>query len=400
MTKNERIKDSRAKTREKRESQVCKVYEVKVDRSHLSQDKIRFLSMLFLEAKWLYNYQISTDIFNFNYKTTAITSLDKEGNQIPRELKYLSSQMRQSLVERTKQNVLSLSRSKKSGNKIGKLKFRSRIYSIPLKQFNVTYKIQNKKYIKLQGYKMGFRVNGLDQLPKVCDIANANLIKRTGNYYIKITCFVPKEVKKKTGKSIGLDFGIKDNVTDSNGVKYNFQFPETKRLKKISKKLNRAELGSNNRNKIKFKLQKQYELAANKKKDAKNKFIHKIIEGNDLIVIQDENLKAWKSSRMKGFGRKIQYSIMGGIISDLKKKSETVILPKYFPSTQLCYCGNKKKLSLDDRIYHCDNCGCTEDRDIHSARIILDEGIRISTGVEIKCLRRKNLCISGLQTGM
>jgi len=70
MTKNEQIKESIQQTREKRKTQVCKVYTVKFDKSHLSKDKLTFLNMLFLEAKWLYNYQIATDnIFDFNYKT-------------------------------------------------------------------------------------------------------------------------------------------------------------------------------------------------------------------------------------------------------------------------------------------------------------------------------------------
>jgi transposase len=379
MTKNEQIKESIRQTREKRKTQVCKVYTVKFDKSHLSKDKLNFLNMLFLEAKWLYNYQISTNnIFNFNYKIKEVEAKNKEGNKVIKELKYLSSQMRQALIERTKQSVLALSRLKKAGNKIGRLKFKSKVYSIPLQQYGNTYKIQNKNYIKLQGYKTGFKVMGLRQIPKDVDIANANLVKRTGDFYLKITCFVPKEKRTQTGKMIGLDFGIKDNVTDSNGVKTSFQFPETKQLKKLSRKLHRAEPASKNRNKIKLKLQKQYELINNKKKDAKNKFIHKLTKENDLIAIQDESLSEWKNSRMNGFGRVIQYSIMGGIISGLKQKPETVIVPKYYPSTQLCYCGTKNKITLADRVYHCDNCGITEDRDIHSAKMILLEGIRIS----------------------
>ena len=78
---------------------------------------------------------------------------------------------------------------------------------------------------------------------------------------------------------------------------------------------------------------------------------------------------------MKGFGRKIQWSIMGGIIFELKKYSETVIIDKFFPSTKLCpNCGALNKLNLDDRIYKC-GCGYSKDRDIHSANNILIQGL-------------------------
>jgi transposase len=75
------------------------------------------------------------------------------------------------------------------------------------------------------------------------------------------------------------------------------------------------------------------------------------------------------------FGKQIQQSILGGIISELKNHSRTSIVNRYFPSTKLCpKCGNLNKLSLSDRIYNCD-CGYSKDRDIHSANNILIESI-------------------------
>lgn len=378
LTKNEKIKQSIQQTREKRKSQVCKTFEVKFDSSHLSKEKLNHLKMLFLEAKWLYNYQLSfEDVFNFSYKTKEVEILNRERQKEKRELRYLSSQMRQALVGRTQQNVLNLSKKKKKGYTVGRLKFRSQINSIPLPQFGVTHKIEEGKYVKIQGFgRKQLKVNGLDQIPEGADIANAVLISRNGDYYLKITCFVPKEERIGTGKSIGLDFGIKDNIVDSNGNKHNFQFPEPKLLKKTSKKLNRKKKGSRNNYKQKVILNKQYEKLSNKKKDAKNKFVSKLVKKNNLIVLQDESIAGWKNSKMKGWSRRIQHSIMGGIISGLKNKPETFVIDKYFPSTQLCpNCGLLNNHSLDQRIYSC-SCGYLEDRDVHAARNILNEGLK------------------------
>jgi len=380
MTKNEKIKQTRQQTREKRKSQDCKVFEVKLDKSHLSKEKLHHLKMLFVEAKWLYNYQLSLeDIFDFSYKTKEVEVLNREKQKEKREIKYLSSQMKQSLIEQTKQNILNLSKAKKKGCKIGRLKFKSQVGSIPLVQFGSTHKIVNGKYIRIQGFgRKRFRVSGLDQIPESVDIANAILISRNGDYYLKITCFVSKEKRIKTGKSIGLDFGIKDNIVDSAGNKYNFRFSEFKLLKKVSRRLNRKRKGSNNRFKQKLLLNKQYEKLTNKKKDAKNKFVSKLVKENDLVVIQDESIAEWKSSRMRGWGRRIQHSIMGGIISSLKDKPETLVIDRYFPSTQLCpNCGVLNKHFLDKRRYSC-SCGYSEDRDIHAARNILNEGLKLS----------------------
>ena len=192
---------------------------------------------------------------------------------------------------------------------------------------------------------------------------------------MQVTCYVPKIKKETNGLGIGFDFGIKDNIIDSFGNKYNFKFKETKRLKKASKNSNRnyVKVGksSNSSNKI---LKREYEKINNKKKDTRNKFIS-ALKAYNIVAIQDENLKGWKSSGRKGWGRKFQCSIMGGIISDIKRMPQTVIVDRYFASTKICpVCGSINKLSLSDRVFKC-SCGYEEDRDIKSAKIILLEAI-------------------------
>jgi len=377
LTKNEKIKQSILQTRERRKSQDCKVFEVKFDKSHLSKEKLNHLKMLFIEAKWLYNYQLSLeDIFDLSYKIKEVEVLNRERQKEKREIKYLSSQMRQALVGRTIQNILNLSKAKKKGCKVGGLRFKNQINSIPLSQFGTTHRIESENYVGIQGFgKKRLKVIGLNQIPRNSDIANAVLVSRNGDYYLKIICFAPKEKRIETGKFIGLDFGIKDNIVDSDGNKYNFQFLESKSLKKTSRTLNKKKNGSKNRYKQKLLLNKQYEKLSNKKKDVKNKFVSKLVKENDLIVIQDESIAKWKSSHMKGWGRKIHHSLIGGIISDLKKKSVTLVIDKWFSSTQLCpNCGSLNKHSLDQRMYSC-SCGYLEDRDVHAARNILNEGL-------------------------
>jgi putative transposase len=251
------------------------------------------------------------------------------------------------------------------------------VNSIPLVQYRTTYRIVDKNYVKIQGIGRKYlKVIGLSQIPKNADLANAILITKNGEYYLKITTFLPKEERIKTGKEIGLDFGIKDNITDSDGNRYDLKFLEPKPLKKASKELNRKKKGSNNKNRQKLVLNKQYERLLNKKKDARNKFVSKLVKENDVIVIQDESIAEWKSSRMRGFGGKVQHSIMGGIISSLKNKPETLVIDKFFPSTQFCpNCGSLNKHSLDRRVYNC-SCGYSEDRDVHAARNILNEGLK------------------------
>ena len=361
----------------RRNAQICKVYTCKFDYSHQSDEKLHYLKSIYLEAKWLYNAQLASgDIFTFPRSIKQVAGFDKARNIVTHNIECLSSQMKQNIIDRTKNNVVNLYKSKKKDNTVGKLKFKSFINSIPLS--SQTFTIRNNKYIHLQGFKKDFKIEGLHQIPKDAEIANATLIRNNGNYYIKITCFLLKEISAKTGKVIGLDFGIHDAVITSDRNKYNFQFPETRQLKRVSRKFNKTKLTGKNHQKLKLKLRKQYEKITNKKTNSKNKFVHKLLNENDIVVIQEENLKAWHSSKLRGFGRKVQYSIMGGIISGLKQSPKTLIVDKFFPSTQLCpKCGylNKTMVALYKRIYFCD-CGYVDDRDIHSAINILSKGLK------------------------
>ena len=387
ITKNRKIAETRKATRNRRLDQVCKVYECKVDMSKLSIVQEHQLEMMFVEARWIWNYILnqdeinpSFDIFKAYYKDhPTITHYNKDHDLVEHHLEYCSCQIKDDLFKKPSNAIKNLSKAKKKGIKVGHLKYKSECNCIPLHQFNSTHKI-NKEHncIKLQGVKKSIKVYGLHQIPKDAEIANASLIKKPDGYYFKITTFQKPQVKEKTNKSVGLDFGIKDNIIDSEGNKYNWNFPEPKRLKRHSRRMNKRVKGSKNRYKSKKTVAIEYQHLKNKKQDAIKKFVSKTVKDNDFISIQDENIHEWKSSKMKGWGRKIQHSIMGGIISELKLHSETQIVDKWFPSTQYCSsCGEKigQKLGLDDRIYTCEFCHKAIDRDINSARNILIAGL-------------------------
>ena len=50
---------TRTQTKNKRKTQNCKVYQIKVDKSKLSKKSLKHLNSLFLEGKWLYNSILS-----------------------------------------------------------------------------------------------------------------------------------------------------------------------------------------------------------------------------------------------------------------------------------------------------------------------------------------------------
>jgi len=368
-------KASLAQTRVKRLQQTCKVYEVKVDSSKLNQITTKHLNSLFLEAKWLYNHIVASDnIIKFDTKVKFVTVVTPDAIET-RKLEVISSQMKQGIKERLFNSIKALSSLKKKGYKVGRLKFRSRLNSISLKQHHNTYSVNlDNGYIKLQGLKQKLKVNGLEQLPKDCEIASANLIRKQRDYYFHIVTFVNKEEKVVPEESIGIDFGCETQLTLSNGVKIKYQVPVSQRLKRLDRKIMKSNRNrSNNKFKDQIKRQKEYQRLNNIKKDIKDKIVHVLTSNYKYVCFQDENIRGWKSS---GHGKKIQSSAIGGIIIALKNKAHTPIeVDRFYASTQLCpECGRKNKMPQWIREYSCD-CGFSGDRDVKAAVMIERVGV-------------------------
>ena len=352
----------------------CKAFECKIDFSHLSKTSIKHLNSLFTEAKWFYNYCLSQE--DIDKTNTTIKQIPVKVKDIfeTRNLEVLSSQMKQGVKTRLFGSLMSLKTRKKQGYKVGKLKFKSKLNSIPLKQYGCTYDINfDNSKIRLQGLKQKIKAKGLKQI-KGLEIANATLIKKPSGYYFNITTYSPKEEKVFPNSSIGIDFGCQTQLTFSNGIKTEFQVPISTRVKRLDKNLARKTNDSKSKFINKVQRERAYEKLNNKKKDIRNKVVSAITKCFKYVIFQDESIHAWT---MSGHGKKIQNSGIGGIISDLKIKSHTLIMiDKFFPSTQLCpNCGIKNKLGQHERTYSC-NCGYVCDRDGKSSVCIETEGLK------------------------
>ena len=374
LEKNNNIKKSMKETYLRRMSQICKVFIVKIDESRLTKKQAEQLKMLFVEAKWMYNDILSfskdNNIADYNTKIKNVTVFNKDKIPETRELKYISAQMKQSVLSGMLSNIKSLATRKKNGGTVGALKYINEYKSIELRQYNMTYKIYSHNRMKIQGISKKIVVNGLDQfidIPNI-EIANAHILNKPDGYYIAITTYqniddLPE--KEYIGEEIGIDFGIKNNITLSNGETFNCSIGETKRLKRLQRKMSRQQKGSNNRYKTRRLIRKEYQKIDNKKHDFANKLVHYLLSYKD-VYMQDENLSGWHSG---WFGKQVQYSAMGLVKHKLLMSNQVHVLDRYAPTTKYCpICGNiKSNISLSDRVYHCDNCDYESDRDIHSA---------------------------------
>ena len=382
MTKNEKIKQSNIETRLKRKTQTLKMFELKINCHHTSKEIFQKLADIFKQAKWVVNDVIaSEDIFKYKYNEhRTVINFDKDKNKVERQIN-MNTVLHQSIVDMIKTDIINLSKSKKKGNRVGKLKFKSEINRIPIR--TGTIQIKSSKVAGISGFPR-LSVYGLEQFINIpgYEVANANLVRRASGYYLMVTVFFPKNNlgKKIKNKSVGLDFGIKTAITTSDGEFFNCDKQETEYLKFLQKQLHRKQQGSKRYWKLRNQIQKEYEHISNQKKDIANKIVAKLSKENDVIYFQDEQISNWKKKKRSkkngkksgfSFGRQVQSSCLGRVKSKLElleKQGKAFKISKWMPTTKFCpKCGCLNTLTLKDRIYVCD-CGYSFDRDVHAAK--------------------------------
>ncbi|MFX0116405.1 MAG: RNA-guided endonuclease InsQ/TnpB family protein [Candidatus Hodarchaeota archaeon] len=376
--KNHRIAQTLKATKARRQTQCCRVYELKITKVKLSPTSRAHLERLFCEAKWFYNWILShASVFDLETKETKVTEVPvKVGETFEhRSLTCLSSQMKQGLLTKTHNAVRGLAQLKKKGHKVGKLKFKRQVTSIPLKQYGNTYQLfPAQQKIRLQGLRERIRVRGMDQFPPDAEFANAHLLSRHGDYFVHVTTYQPKRTHPNPPpQSIGLDFGLSHQMTFSNGIVLNWNACFPKQLRCLYRRFSKAKEGSKNRQKAKLKLLKAFQKYTNRKKEVRNQTVGYLKHNYRYVCFQNDPFAAWQHL----WGKKMLNLSLGAIKRSLKERIHSPReVSLSFASSQWCSggCGHKQKLALDERTYRCPKCGLTINRDYNAARNLHYEG--------------------------
>lgn len=224
------------------------------------------------------------------------------------------------------------------------------------------------------------KIRAYERLDDTIKPNKITISRKAGLYFASIEYNDGKEQTEPNGKpSVGIDLGVKDLATLSDGTK----IPNPRHIKRCEKKIKhlqrelcRKTKGSNRYNEAKEKLARAQLDLANCRKDYLHKATTMITKSYGYVAIENlavsnlvknHNLaKAIYDCGWYEFRRQLEY----------KAKwygSEVKVIGRFEPSSKTCSnCGSiNQGLKLSCRTWTCKACGTTHDRDVNAANNIL-----------------------------
>ena len=181
---------------------------------------------------------------------------------------------------------------------------------------------------------------------------------------------------------IGIDLGLKALITTSDGMQMeppHFLMKSEKKLKKAQRNLSRKQKGSGKRRKAKTRVAKIHRKTARQRDDFSHKLSRNLVENHDLIALEGLNIAGMVKNRhlAKSIGDASWNRIIQYTMYKAESAGAVVVLVDPRHTSQKCSkCGSiKDDLKLSDRIYHCDICEHTMDRDLNAAINIRNMGL-------------------------
>ena len=256
--------------------------------------------------------------------------------------------------------------------------FETRHISLIKSLKNLKFRCSNLYFNRLQRYKD--------------NIKSATLSKtKSGKFYLSVLISMNEEEFKQfrhANNKVGIDLGVKDFIITSDGEvfenKHFFKKSEN-RIKKLQRRLSKKAKGSNNRNKIRIKIAKEFEHLTNQRLDYIHNVVNSLLKTYDYIFMENLNVQGMiKNHKLSKAIQELGFYTFKNTLKNKAMMNDKFVIEvdRWFASSKTCHkCGYVYKgLSLNEREWTCPLCGTKHDRDLNAAMNILIEGNKILVG--------------------
>jgi putative transposase len=323
------------------------------------------------------NYKQGNKFVGYNQWSKSLTKVKKtEEREWLTEVSAIPLQQSLQDLKMSFKNFFDSSKGKRKGKKVNPPNFKKRKSKQSARFTDNGFKIkEDSVYLAKIG---DLKVIWSRELPS--QPSSVTVIKDSaGRYFLSFVCEVNHPQLPDNGQNIGIDLGITDFATLSTGEKIKSPKPlkrQLKRLRRLQKNLSRKQKGSKRREVARLKVAQLHAKIADTRTDFLHKLSTKLIQENQLIVLEDLNVSGMVKNRK--LSRAISDLGWRSFRTMLEAKGEMYgrevrIINRWEATSQTCSCcgfkGGKKELSV--REWTCLNCGTLHDRDINASANIL-----------------------------
>lgn len=370
------------------------------ERAYLRRSGHRRLDQAFRECARLYNAALEHWQTAWKYRhSISLYEQYRELTDIRNDDAYwggMSIEIGRGVLRRLDRARQAFYRRCKSGEKPGYPRFRSsrrrKTIEIANPAASMVADKRGKWVVKAKGLPT-LVIKPRRELPDPTRLKTLTITRKPAGVHVSLGYEVEKEALPKTGRSVGLDMGVRSRIAFSNG-----SFVERKRMDTdeeaiLQRRIARCKRNSGNQRKLYRQLAMLRHRNSVQNRNERHRMTTKIVRNHDVIAVEDLRIaNVTRSARgtaekpgrnvaaKAGLNRSVAEQSWGAVISQLDYKSRwygrefVKVDPKH--TSQTCSgCGAVASENRQGKMYDCGSCGLSMDADTNAAVNILRRGL-------------------------
>lgn len=325
---------------------------------------------------------ISLHYYDQAYELKAVRAVDER-------LASYSFSAEQEVLRRLNKTFSAFFGRIKRGEKTGYPRFRSKSrYSSANFRVGDGLTIRKNRRIGIVGIPGDIKIRQHRGLPSGAKIRAAVIRRLCGKWYVYFQIMLANaKPPNREFAPIGIDLGLINLVALSSGETVptpQYMRHAAKQERRLQRALCRCKRGSKRRWKAKVRLGRHVTKTASQRQDGLHKLSRSLVDRFSHIAMEGLNVAGMAAGMLAkpihnaAWGKFIQYVIYKAV-----NAGSAVVLVDPCGTSQTCpECGTVKHKALAERT-HCCECGCTLDRDVAAAKIVLlRANFRSGTGLQ------------------
>lgn len=356
---------------------TTKTFKVEIDPS---DDQVKLLLRHAGTARFIWNWGLALREEVYKRTGKGLSFIDLNNRMLAIKdvqfpwMQEINSRVREGALRDLDKAFAAFFRRVKAGEKPGYPKPRTKrkgpggFWSYAVSVFETAVRIPRIGLVKLKEH---------GRLP-VGHTKGARIKERAGRWFLSFPVETVIEPPRNEGESVGIDLGINHLAVTSDGQVFDGPKPlkgALRRLRRLSRSHSRKKKGGANRRKSAQKLARLHYRIACIRSDSLHRITTHLAKSHGLIAIEDLSVRGMARNRHLSraildmgwyeFRRQLEYKCPW-------YGSRLVVVPAPYTSRTCSACGHvKQDLALSERVFRCEACGMSLDRDMNAARNIL-----------------------------